>query len=65
MLISLFGFSTLYFSWPDSDLFVCDIMLYYDASHDMPLEVSDCSASVPRNILTSLDPLSTFCDLPL
>ena len=38
---------------------------HYDAYQDIPVDASDCFASIPRNIMTSLGPLSTLCELHL
>lgn len=69
--VSPFGSSTLYPSWHDSDLlvkFLCRFLWgpnHYGASYCIPVEASDGSASIPRNMDTPLGPLSTPCNLPL
>ena len=42
------------------DIFVSSLGPTHYASDGMPVVASDCSASTSRNILTRLDPLSTF-----
>ena len=37
----------------------------YEATHDMPVEASDCPECIYRNMLTPLDPLNTLLDLPI
>ena len=47
---------------------ICRFLLcpiHYYVSHGMPVEASDCSASILRDFVTHLGPLSTFCDLLL
>ena len=39
--------------------------VHYDASHGILVEASDCSAIIPRNIMTPLGPLRTLYELPL
>ena len=40
-------------------------LTHYASDGGMSVVTSDCSASIPRNIVTPLVPLSTHCDLPL
>lgn len=37
--------------------------ILYDNSHCMTVEAIDCSASIPRNMVTPLSTLGTLCDL--
>ena len=69
MLFYLFGPSTVYLSWNDSDLFVYKAKSYlqvflYDAFNGTAVEAIDCSASIPRKIATPVGCVSTRCDLP-
>ena len=58
--------STLYRLWHDSDLFVCEAYFicrfFWDPTHcvlhETSVEVSDCSVSIPRNLVTPLGTLT-------
>lgn len=39
--------------------------VHYDASHGISVEAIDCSAIIPRNMMTPLGPLRTLYELPL